>query len=134
MKTLIVEDDFISRKVMQKLLSVHGETEIAVNGKEAIEAFKSAREAGAPYDLICLDIMMPELNGLEVLQKIRDLESTDGVGGLSGVKIIMTTGLGDKQSILAAFRTGCEAYLMKPVDPRKVNDKLLELGLIRQSL
>ena len=131
MKILIVEDDFISRKVMHRILSPHGETDIAVNGREALTAFKAARAAKTPYDLICLDIMMPEMDGLQVLKEIRTIEAESGIGGLEGVKVIMTTAMGNKESILNAFRSGCEAYVVKPVDPHKLLEKVRELGLIK---
>ena len=63
MKALVVEDDFTSRLIMQEMLLGYGSVHIAVNGREALDAFMVAFEKGAPYDLICLDIMMPELDG-----------------------------------------------------------------------
>ena len=74
MKILIVEDDFGSRISIQKMLSPFSECEIAVNGKEAVDAFTQSLESGAPYDLICMDIMMPEMNGKEALKIIREKE------------------------------------------------------------
>ena len=65
MKTLIVEDDFTSRLLLQEILKRFGEIHIAVNGKEAVAAVRSAMDAGVPYDLICLDMMMPEMDGRE---------------------------------------------------------------------
>jgi two-component system, chemotaxis family, chemotaxis protein CheY len=63
MRCLIVEDDFVGRKLMQKYLSDYGECDVAVDGEEAVEAFRQAVENETPYDLICLDIMMPNMNG-----------------------------------------------------------------------
>ena len=68
MKTLIVEDDFTSRAVLQTFLSRYGECHIAVNGWEAVEAFRIALESGPRYDLICMDIMMPGMDGREAVQ------------------------------------------------------------------
>ena len=93
MKILIVEDDFVCRKVLQKMLATYGEVEIAVDGNEALEAFRLAQENGETYDLICLDVMMPEMDGHEVLAQIRKTEEVAGVGGLDRVKIMMTTAL-----------------------------------------
>lgn len=58
MKSLIVEDDFTSRLLMQKFLAPYGESHVAVNGKEAVAAFKNAISLGEPYHLVCLDIMI----------------------------------------------------------------------------
>ena len=70
MKVLIAEDDFISRKLLNTLLAPFGEVDIAANGKEAFTAVKMAIENNHPYDLICLDILMPELDGIMALKKI----------------------------------------------------------------
>ncbi len=93
MRTLIVEDDFTSRLVLQTFLSRYGECHIAVNGKEAVAAFRSALEGGEGYDLVCMDIMMPEMDGREAVNRIRALEQARGIPSTSGAKIIMTTAL-----------------------------------------
>lgn len=130
MKTLIAEDDFSSRLLLQKILAPYGETHIAVDGKEAIDAFKTALEINHPYDLICLDIMMPEMDGQAVLKEIRRLEKEKGTFVLDGVKVIMTTALSDYQNITEAFTAYCEAYLVKPIDKRKLLDEISNLGLL----
>ena len=91
MKILIVEDDFISRKLMQKFLDPYGETDVAVNGEEALDAFQMAWKEDSPYDLICLDIMMPQKDGQEVLRTIRAIETGKGLEGEKSAKILMTT-------------------------------------------
>lgn len=130
MRTLIVEDDFTSRFLLQELLRGYGCCHVAVNGREAVEAVKAALRRGEPYDLICLDIMMPEVDGQQALREIRALE--EGAGSASGynVKIIMTTGLSDKVNVMQAFREQCDGYLVKPIDRRKLVDYLRQFGLI----
>ncbi len=130
MRALVVEDDFASRKIVQKILGNFFECDVAVNGQEALAAFDEAHSNEAPYTLICLDVVMPEMDGHEVLKKVREKEEAVGIGGLEGVKVIMTTGRDDKESILSAFREGCEAYLTKPIDREELLGKLHELGLI----
>jgi len=129
MKCLIVEDNFVARTLFQKYLSKVGECHIAINGREAIEAFGRGLDEGEPYDLICLDIMMPEVDGYQALQAIRKLEDERGVHGLSGVKVIVITALGDSQSVVGAFREGCEAYIVKPVSKEKLFEEMDKLGL-----
>ena len=63
LKILIAEDDLISRKFLSKFLSQYGECDIVVDGLEAIDAYMLAMREKKPYDLICLDIMMPKLDG-----------------------------------------------------------------------
>lgn len=130
MKILIVDDDFTSRLLLQKLLAAYGECHIAVNGREAVEAICRARREGEPYDLACLDIMMPEMDGQGALKIIRAVESAAGITSSAGVKIIMTTALGDLKNVSAAFSQLADAYLVKPIDKTTLLTKLRELALI----
>lgn len=130
MKTLIVEDDFISRKVLQRLLAVYGECDVAVDGREAVTAFGLAMEEGKPYELVCLDILMPELDGRETLREMRAIEARHGRDGLNGAKVIMTTALDGAHDVLGSFRDGCEAYIIKPVSKGALVRELVRLGLV----
>lgn len=130
MRILIVEDEFSGRVLLMQLLSEYGKTDVAVNGKEAVTAFQTALDAGEPYDLLCLDIMMPEMDGHEALKAIREIEEQKGIQGLDGVKIIMTTALDDPKNVFKAFREQCEAYLVKPIRKEKLMDTLKALGLL----
>ena len=130
MKTLVAEDDFITSQVMREIMLSFGDCDIAENGKLAVNAFAEAITSGTPYDLIFLDIMMPELDGQQVLAKIRDIETEQGIAGLDGVKIIMTTALDDFENIRTAFLNQCEGYIVKPIDKDKVVKKLYELNIL----
>ena len=127
MKILIAEDDFSSRKLIQRILEPTGQCDVAINGREAMVAFTEALKQGARYDLICLDVMMPQMSGMDVLKAIREEEARLGIGGLDGVKIIMTTCLQGSEDVLGAFREGCEAYLVKPIDRAQLLNKIKEL-------
>ena len=127
MKSLIVDDDFTSRLLLQQLLAPYGEAHIAVNGKEAIAAFRGGLEAGQPYDLVCLDIMMPEKDGHQALKEMRALEENRGVVSAQGAKIIMTTALGDLKNVASAYLHLCDGYLVKPIDKAKLIALLDEL-------
>ena len=131
MKCLIVEDDFAARKLMQIHLSNYGDCDIAVDGNEAVEAFRQAINEKEPYELICLDIMMPNMDGHEALKVIRQIESEHGINGLDGVKVIMTTALGDSKNVIGSFREGCEAYIVKPIRKDKLFEEMENLGLIK---
>lgn len=130
MKTLVAEDDFITSQVMREIMLSFGDCDIAENGKLAVNAFAEAINSGTPYDLIFLDIMMPELDGQQVLAKIRDIETEQGIAGLDGVKVIMTTALDDFENIKTAFQNQCEGYIVKPIDKDKVIKKLYELSIL----
>ena len=130
MRTLIVEDDFTSRLLLQSLLSPYGECHIAVNGREAVAAFRAAQERGQAYDLICMDIMMPEMDGHTALREIRALEETGGTPPTKRVKIIMTTALGDVKDVVESFMGLCDAYVFKPVDKGKLLGHIRDLCLV----
>jgi two-component system chemotaxis response regulator CheY len=130
MRTLIVEDDFTSRLLMQEYLKAYGLAHVAVDGQEAVEAVRLALEANQPYELICLDIMMPGLDGHQALHEIRLLEEERGIYSSDGAKIIMTTALDDIENKISAFSGLCDAYLVKPIQKTKLLEELRKLKLI----
>jgi two-component system chemotaxis response regulator CheY len=130
MRTLIVEDDFTSRLLLQAFLSQYGECHIAVNGMEALAAFRSGRETGQNYDLICMDIMMPEMDGQTAVREIRAIEESGGTLSSNGVKIIMTTAVDDVKSVVKSFKSLCDAYLFKPIDTQKLLGHIKEFHLV----
>lgn len=129
---LIVEDDQTSQLVMSGLLKPYGQSSIAKNGKEAVRIFSEKLARGERFDLVCMDIMMPEMDGQQALKEIRELESQQGIAGLEGAKIIMTTALSDSKSLMTAFREQCEAYIVKPVTKEKIVEQLTSLGLLKK--
>ncbi len=132
MRVLVVEDDFTSRKVLQKILSPFGEVDIAVNGLEAVEAFESALGDKRPYDLICMDIMMPEMDGQEALKKIRAVEKSQNIRPSDEVKVIMTTALDDPKHVVEAYyKGGAPSYVPKPIDKHMLLHLLKNLSLIQ---
>lgn len=129
-RILIAEDDMVSRKFLSKYLSRYGDCDLVVDGLEAINAYLLAWQDGLPYDLICLDVMMPKIDGIRVLKTIRDLERQNGVPETEKSKIIMTTVLGETEIVQSAFDYGCNAYASKPIDIKKMTDVLKKISLI----
>lgn len=129
MKILIAEDDLVSRKYIYKILSNYGECDLVINGKEAIDAYMMAMSDKEPYDLICLDIMMPIVDGTKVLKAIRDIEVQMGVSEDKKAKIVMTTALGDTKVVQTSFDYGCDAYASKPINVDKLFDVMKKIGL-----
>jgi two-component system chemotaxis response regulator CheY len=131
MKFLVVEDDFTSRLVLQKMLLPYGLCDTAVNGLEAVKAFELAHEEGVPYDLIFLDIMMPEMDGKEALKIIRQKEQEMGIIPKDEVKIVMVTALDTAQDVIEAYyKGGCTSYLVKPIDKKKIINALKVFGFV----
>lgn len=130
MRILIAEDDFASRKAILKFLSVYGECDVTVDGMEAIDAFMMALEEDDPYDLVCLDVMMPIMDGYQALKNIRDIEKEKHVTPDRQAKVIMTTALNEEKNVKKAFELGCTVYCAKPIDMEKLKGMLDKLGLI----
>lgn len=131
MRILIAEDDLVSRKFLQKYLSQYGECDIVVDGLEALDAYMISLKDEKPYDLICLDIMMPKVDGVKVLKNIRDMEIQKNIATDKRAKIIMTTALAETQFVQQAFEYGCNAYAAKPIDIEKLEEVLKKLDLVK---
>ena len=128
MRALIVEDEFLSREILRKFLEPLAEVDIVVNGEEAIQAFRYAHAENNPYDVVMLDIMMPVVNGLEALKKIRAIEKERDY---PAVKVIMTTALNDPRTVIDAFHDGgASGYIVKPVDKAKLYAEFKKVGLL----
>ena len=116
MKTLIVEDDLTSRLLLQSLLAPYGVCHTAVNGYEAVEAYSGAVDQKEPYDLVCMDILMPGMTGQETLRSLRAMEEDRRIAPNRCAKIIMTTGLNRPKDVSEAFKALCDGYLTKPLE------------------
>lgn len=116
MRALIVEDEYISRTLLSEFLAPYATCDIAIDGREALEILKKAYENNERYDLVCLDIMMPELDGHEVLSNLRQMEHDRNLADDQLATVFMTTALDDAKNIMNAFTMGrCQAYLIKPI-------------------
>ncbi|MBZ9633416.1 PleD family two-component system response regulator [Clostridium sp. FP1] len=130
MRILIAADAFASRLFMSKFLSKYVECDVVVDGIEALDAYLNSIKVGNSYDLICLDIMMPILDGMKVLKSIREIEKQNDIETKKRVNIIMTTALNDKKTVLKAYDSGCESYAWKPIEIDKFILVMKNLGLI----
>ena len=101
-----------------------------MDGMEAVDAFNMALEEKEPYDLVCLDIMMPVMDGYQALVGIRNLEKQKNIPEEKAAKVIITTALNDESSVKMAFELGCTLYSGKPVDQDRFEQALKKLGLI----
>ena len=131
LRVLLAEDDFSCRLLLQTFLSRYGECHVAVNGREAVEAVRCAFERGQPYDLICMDIMMPEMDGREAVRQVRALEEANGVLSTYGAKIIMTTAVDEVKEIVQCFKDLCDAYIIKPIDLAELLRQMQSLHLVQ---
>ncbi len=124
MKILIVDDDSTSRLLLQGILKKYCTSDIAVNGREAVAAVETALAASEPYNLICMDILMPEMNGSEAVYKIRQIEQLRNIPKETRVKIMMVTTKADKDTIISCIKLGADDYIVKPFDGEKILQKI----------
>jgi len=117
MRCLVVEDDDFGREMLASILSDYADTiDTAKDGAEAVQQFVQALHDGCPYQLICLDIMMPVMDGQEALKRMRHLEKEAGISGSQAAVIIMTTALDSLEDIQNAIWQGeCNDYMVKPI-------------------
>lgn len=128
MKTLIVDDELVSRKKMEKIMSSLGEYSGFESGPHALTAFKESLDAGSPFNLVTLDVSMPEMDGLQVLLEIRAMEQQREIPKGKRSKVIMVTCQTDRDCVFTAIQAGCDDYVIKPFDKGIMAKKFEKLG------
>ncbi len=128
MRSLIVDDDPICRSVLQHTLQPYGPVSYAVDGIQAVAEVARSLAEGRPYDLITLDIMMPDLDGKLALKLIRRLEELFAV--VKASQIAMTSAMDDKSTIMGAFREQADLYFVKPLKLDQMISELRQAQLI----
>ncbi len=132
MQILIVDDETISQKKLELIMSPFGQCQTAENGRQALAMFHDAHRRGNPYALIMLDINLPEMDGISVLAQVRQAEKDLAIPPEQTARILMATSHTDKNRIIASVQSGCNDYISKPFDPAVVHKKLARLGFRRQ--
>ncbi len=130
MKILIAEDDKLSCTFLTEFLQEYGHCDTASNGMETLDKYIEAYKQGQPYDMMCLDIMMPKVDGLMVLKLVREIEARHKLSSEQQAKIIMMTAIADMDYVDQAFELGCDAYASKPIEIVQVQEVMQDLGLI----
>jgi two-component system chemotaxis response regulator CheY len=131
MRSLIVEDDATSRLLLVELLAPLKTVQDFDSGPPALKVVEDGLRNKQLFDLVCLDIMLPDMDGQQILRRIRDAEERAGYPIGRGSKIVMTTALRDKDNIMNAFRGSCDGYLTKPIEKARLFERLRELALLR---
>ncbi|SNR78353.1 two-component system, chemotaxis family, response regulator CheY [Humidesulfovibrio mexicanus] len=131
MRALIVDDDFYSRIVLHDMLRAVAECHIAVNGEEAVGAFKKALEDGRGYDLVCMDLVMPEMDGQQALREMRALEDDLGVAAAERCVVFVVSMVEDnRETNEAFFLGGADSFLVKPIEEARLLAELREHRLL----
>lgn len=130
MKCLVIDDDFDSRRLLQKILHPFAYVDVATDGEEGVLAFHQALKENDPYQLITLDLVMPNSDGQQALREIREIEKEMGIPEKNGVKIIVVSGLDDNQEIHDTFFLGkATSYMVKPIRRQILLEEVENLGL-----
>jgi PAS domain S-box-containing protein len=126
---LVAEDNEINALLMRSLLGRLGHRAvITTNGEEALESWQAARSAGAPYDLVLMDIQMPQLDGIETTRRIRGLEAGQPGRQTPILALTANTLVEDRY---ACFEAGMDGFLIKPLDREKLTEALAGLAASR---
>ena len=126
---LVAEDNEINALLMRSLLGRLGHhAVITTNGEQALESWQAARSAGTPYDLVLMDIQMPQLDGIETTKNIRQLEAE---GAERPTPILALTANTLVEDRYACFEAGMDGFLIKPLDRDKLADALAGLAASR---
>ena len=128
MKSMIVDDELMSRMMLTAIIGLHGECKQAASGAEAVAYFSEALDAGSPYDLVCLDLEMPGMNGLEALGRIR--ETVRARGACPPFKVFIMTGGNHADDLDQGLLGGeFDRYFLKPYNREVILRTLDEYGL-----
>jgi len=127
MKALIVDDVEMNRELLAIFLEGRATSVFAESGEEALRLVEAALGADAYFDLICMDISMPGMDGHEALRKIRE---TEELSGCKRATVFMVTGSSSPDDMFdALINGGCDDYLTKPLMQQSFSDLLVKHGL-----
>ncbi len=132
-RILIVDDDPAIQELIKNHLKERGECTVAGGGKQAISEFRSLLDQGSCFDLVCLDIAMPDMDGRTALDEIRNLEKEYGLGYRQRSKVAMITALDQAQDKLKAYKSSCDAYINKPIEKSQLLEAIESLGVRQPS-
>jgi two-component system chemotaxis response regulator CheY len=130
MRILVVDDDFISRTQIKSLLSVYGDCDVAPSAEVSLLMIKDSLENQIPYDLVTMDVDMPNIKGQEAVHMIREMETALGIAGDAQMKIVMVTVKNKVKDVSAAYQENCSAYIVKPATAQNIKEVLATIGIV----
>ncbi|PCI22711.1 MAG: hypothetical protein COB67_13270 [SAR324 cluster bacterium] len=129
MRILVVDDDMVSREKLGLILSSVGQCETVDSGKNALVIFEEHLSLGKNFDIITLDVSMPEMDGTEVLFEMKVLEKDYHSQNVSSAKILMVSCLSDRDTVMTCIQAGCDGYLIKPFNKQSIFKQLAKIGV-----
>jgi two-component system chemotaxis response regulator CheY len=134
LRCLVVDDDELGRELLMLDLNGIACCDTAVNGREAVEKYSASLES-APYDVVFLDVIMPEMDGNDAAAAIRKMELERGVTADKGVNIIIVSSQNTPHEIIKSYVSAkSAAHLVKPLNAEKLKKTLRKLGLIPEEV
>ena len=128
MRVMIVDDEFVSRNKLQKIMEPFGKCDLFEGGRESVDAFRKCHAEGEPYQLLLLDVSLPDMDGTQVLHEVRKIEKDREIPRENRVKVVMVTAHSDKDTIITSIQAGCDSFIRKPFDSELIFGKLEKLG------
>lgn len=129
MKILIVDDVAVMRRLLERALEGFGSIDMADSGVQALAMLKTALDAQRPYDLMCLDIVMPDIDGIQVLQHLREMEAARGIADDSRTRVMIISAVSKSDTVRKAMQHGCDGFLLKPCSIEKARAEFQRIRL-----
>ena len=133
MKILIADDNEAARRLLQLYLAGYGSLVTVNNGIKAIGAFSQAVDTNERFDLVCMDYVMPGIDGIEAIKAIRSIEQEHGISQKDRVRIIMSSAVDQESDIMKAYANGCDSYMIRPDKKERFQKEIQSFGLLPQS-
>lgn len=127
MRILIVDDDIESFRLLERRLEKYGAGIVSADGKTACGMFSEAHRQQKPFDLVFLDIVMPGVDGHEILVEMREWERAN-LAPDRAAKIVMVSAMKDAKNIFSSVAEGCNDYMTKPIRKQGVQEVMRKLG------
>lgn len=128
MKALVMDNDFINRRVLQLLFTEFGRCDSADCDSVTLSMVEDALKKRRPYGLIVLNTFS-QIDWVKTLHRIKDMEKNYALFGKDGARIMIISSDTDKKTIIKAFRNQCDAFIPKPAKKREIKNALLNMGI-----
>ena len=127
MRSLAIDDEFVVLSKMVAMLESFGQCDAAMTSRQALDLFRRALEEARPYDLVTIDINLPDMSGIMLLGRLNEEE---GRRSAPRARKLMVTAESTMLNVLASASADCDGFLAKPLRRAVLSEKLVDLGLL----
>lgn len=129
MRILVVDDEFVSREKLTALLSPYGECDAAPDGQTALKMIADAYREYRPYELVTMDLNMPDISGHVAVQEMRNWEhANQQYSNGFAAHVLIITATREIREVMESFDKGAESYIVKPVNPENVAEAIMQIN------